>query len=149
MVLVMLIVTPLLALEPIRRTDTVEDRLVPLFTHRLSNLEWETESVVEGSAVVVGTVVGEGGDVVYAKERWSVGSETGGERYDALCSRYPYNTEMPLQLEHMSYKRKPTHMSSVDLDEIEAGLFTPLHCILERLLELFDLGRGHLLRNGI
>lgn len=33
MILVVLIIAPLLTLEPIRRTDTVEDRLVPLFPH--------------------------------------------------------------------------------------------------------------------
>lgn len=37
----------------------------------------------------------------------------------------------------------------MNLDEIEAGIFTPLYGILERLLEFFDLGRGHLLGDGV
>jgi hypothetical protein len=64
MILIVRIITPLFTLEPVRRADTVEDRLVPLFAHGRSDLERESQSVVEGSAVVVRAVVGEGGDVV-------------------------------------------------------------------------------------
>lgn len=63
-VLIMRIVAPLLALEPICRADTVKDRLVPCGARRAGDLEREAESIGEGAAVGVGAVVGERGDVV-------------------------------------------------------------------------------------
>jgi hypothetical protein len=57
MILVMLIITPLLTLEPIRRAHAVKDWFLPLGAHRAGDLEREAKTVVEGSAVGVCAVV--------------------------------------------------------------------------------------------
>lgn len=60
----MRIIAPLLALEPIRRADTVKDRLVPCRTRGTGDLERKAQPVGEGAAIAVGAVIGEGGYVV-------------------------------------------------------------------------------------
>jgi hypothetical protein len=75
------IITPLLTLEPIRRADTVKDRLVPLGTCRLGDLERKSKSVVERSAVGVCAAVGEGRDKVWRGGLAEAGGMLAGDFY--------------------------------------------------------------------
>jgi hypothetical protein len=80
-ILVMPIITPLLTLEPIRRADTVKDRLVPLGARRSGDLERKSESVVERSAVVVCAAVGKGRDKVWRGGLAEAGGMSAGDPY--------------------------------------------------------------------
>jgi hypothetical protein len=58
---------------------------------------------------------------------------------------------LPLQPNPITPHRTetPTHMRSMNLDEIEPSLFSSIDSHSESFLELVDLCQGHLLGNGV